>query len=299
MKENTKGDFELDLKEIYSILWSKKLFIGLTMSIFVLVSIIYSRSLPNIYTSNALLAPTNTNNSPISTQLGQYSSLAGMAGINIPAETGNPSIEAIARIKSYDFFLAHFLPNIKPENLLAVKEWDKQKNKIIYDINIFNPVSNKWIDDDMTSSQDAYSEYKKIISIVENNKSSFVSISIEHKSPFIAKRWLEIIIRNINESMRNENKNIAISSIEFLNSTLETTNNKEIRDAISQLLQSQMQNLMLASASENYVYKILDSPFAPERKSSPNRSFIVVFAALIGFFIGVFLCLLAHYKNET
>ena len=44
----------------------------------------------------------------------------------------------------------------------------------------------------------------------------------------------------------------------------------EIKEAISQLLQSEMQKLMLAAANENYIYKKLESPIAPEKKSEPN-----------------------------
>jgi capsular polysaccharide biosynthesis protein len=298
MNEDNKDDFELDLNELFTILWTKKYLISLFILIFAAISIVYALSVPNIYTSKALLAPTDKNNSSITSKIGQYSSLAGMAGISLPGDTGNTSTEAMARIQSFNFFLDHFLPNIKLENLLAVKEWDKQKNLLVYDNNIFNPISNQWADKSMASSQQAFSEYKNIISISENNRSSYVSISVEHKSPLVAKRWLDIIITNINESMRNENKKIATSSVDFLNATLETTNIKEIRDVISQLLESQMQNLMLTSASESYVYKILDSPIAPERKSSPNRFFIVLFGTFIGFFIGVFISFIIHYKSE-
>ena len=298
MNEDFKNEFEIDIKEVFTILWTKKYLISLIVMIFAAISIIYALSIPNIYTSKALLAPTDENNSSITSQIGQYSSLAGMAGISLPGVTGNTSTEAMARIESFNFFKDHFLPNIKLENLLAVKEWDNQKNLLVYDNNIFNPINNQWVDKSMASSQQAFAEYKNIISISENNRSSYVSISIKHKSPLVAKRWLDIIITNINESMRNENKKAATNSVDFLNATLETTNIKEIRDVISQLLESQMQNLMLTSASESYVYKILDSPIAPERKSSPNRFFIVLFGTFIGFFIGVFISFILYYRSE-
>ena len=48
------------------------------------------------------------NNSSITSKIGQYSSLAGMAGISLPGDTGNTSTEAMARIQSFNFFLDHF-----------------------------------------------------------------------------------------------------------------------------------------------------------------------------------------------
>ena len=56
---------------------------------------------------NALLAPTGEEET-LGKKLGGYSSLAGIAGINISSERGSKSKEAIERIKSYDFFIEEF-----------------------------------------------------------------------------------------------------------------------------------------------------------------------------------------------
>lgn len=292
---------EIDLKELFLILWNKKISIFTITTFVTILAVLYALSLPNIYTSTSLLAVANEKNS-LSSKLGSYSSLAGMAGISLPRDSNNPSLEAIARIKSFDFFSNHFLPNIKLENLFAVKEWDSEKDILLYKDNIFDQSKGKWIRDKsplIPSDQEAYEIYSKILSITENNKSLFVSISIEHNSPFIAQKWLKIIIKNINESMREENNKIATTSINFLNERAKTTNLKELRDAITQLLEAQMQTLMLASVSESYIYKTLDSPTAPERKSSPGRSLIVLFGLLTGLTLGIFLTLIQHYKKES
>ena len=53
----------------------------------------------------------------------------------------------------------------------------------------------------------------------------------------------------------------------------------------SQLIQNETQKLMLVEINEEYVFKILDSPVAPEEKSSPSRTLISLLGLFLGFFI--------------
>ena len=69
-------DNEIDFKNLVLIFWSSKLKIFLITSFFVISSIIYSLSLPNIYQSNAVLAPTSSSNSNLSSLASQYSGMA-------------------------------------------------------------------------------------------------------------------------------------------------------------------------------------------------------------------------------
>ena len=131
-----------------------------------------------------------------------------------------------------------------------------------------------------------------MLTVNEDKRTAFVSISARHQSPFIAKEWLGTIIKNINESMREENKETAKKAINFLNETSSSTNIQSLKDAISTLLESQMQTLMLASTYEDYVFKAIDSPIPPEMKSSPNRAFICIIGTLTAGILSLFLVLL-------
>ncbi len=292
---------EINFAEVFNALWKRKYLIISTTFVAAILSVYISLSIPNTYTSGALLSPANEDNS---SKLGAYSSLAGMAGISLPGDKINPSQEAIERIKSYDFFTNHFLPYISLQNLFAIDRWDAKTNKIIYDEDIFDPVKNKWVREVsfpkriIPSNQEAYERYREIMSISEDRKTSFVSITINHKSAFVAKEWLDIIIKNINESMREEDKLIAQNAIDFLNKTSKETNIKEIQDSIARLLEGQMQDLMLASVSTNYIYKVINSPLSPEKKTSPSRALICILGTFLGGIIGVFLSFIQNYRDK-
>ena len=100
--------------------------------------------------------------------------------------------------------------------------------------------------------------------------------------------------------MREEDKNLAIKSIEFLNESSSKTNLNDIKEAMSELLEKQIQNLMFASANEFYVYKIIDSPVVPELKSKPNRALFCIVGTLLGGILSVIIALIMFYvKKES
>tara|TARA_X000000950_G_scaffold288894_1_gene408160 strand:+ start:11155 stop:12063 length:909 start_codon:yes stop_codon:yes gene_type:complete len=301
--ENEKFDDRLNLFELFEILWSGKYIILTITFAFGLLTLIYSLILPNIYTSKTLLAPQDSSEN-ISSTLGQFSSIAAIGGINLPAENATMSQEAIKRIKSFSFFSEHFLPNIKLENIMAVKSWDAKNDVIIYNDNDFNTEKNIWIrkvkfpKQVIPSNQEAYEVYKEILKISEDKDTSFVNLSVDHVSPKIAKEWVEIIIKKINSSMQDMDKKNAESSIDFLNEYSKSTNLQPVQDAISNLLEIEMQTLMLTSANDFYVYKVIDYPIVSEEKANPNRIFISITGTLFGLLISLVLVLFRHYGQK-
>lgn len=290
-------DEEIDLKELIIALWNSKIFIIITSTFFILSSVIYSLSLPNIYKSNAILIPANQQDT-ISSSLGSLSSLANISGINLASSSSNDAQEAIARIKSYDFFSIYFIPNVSYQNIVATKKWDSKSNIITYDDNLFDTKTNKWIDSRKPSLQEAYEEYKNKVLISQDNLTQFITISVDHHSPTIAKKWLDIIILNINESMKARDRLDAQNSIKFLSGSSNSTNIQSIRDVISALLESQMQTLMLAYSNDAYIFKIIESPIAPEKKSGPARAVICILGTIFGGFISIVIILFNYYRRS-
>ena len=293
--KNIYASDEIDFNEIFNVVWKKKNFISLVTSIFAVITVLYSLSLPNFYTSSALLAPATSNDS-LSGRMSGLSSLAGLAGVNISSgDSSNKTIEAVERIQSYEFFSKHFLPYIKLENLLAVKKWDADKNKIIYESN-FDESSGKWSSNKpIPSSQEAYKIYRKILFLKSNKKTSFLSITLTHESPIIAQKWLDIIIKNINSTMQLEQKIFLENSINFLTDISKTNEIQTIKVAIANLIEAQIQSLMLTSSKKDYVYKTIDSPIVPYEKSSPTRSIICIIGTFLGFLIANLYVLVFHY----
>lgn len=310
MKENND---EIDIQELFNIVWGKRLFILIFTSAAAIISISYSLFLPNVYTSSVLLSPASEEES-LSSRLNQFSGLTSITGVSFSSDAGSKSDEAIARIESFEFFQNYFLPNIKLEDLMALKKWIPEENTLIYDKKKYDENTKKWVRNisypkkkKPTDLESFVEGYQKILNITQDKDTGFIKISIEHLSPFIAQKWLDIVVFNINESMREQDKKNAQNSIDFLNNSAALNNVKSLDEAISNLLESQMQSLMIASANEAYVFKIIDSSFLPEEKSGPNRPVILFLGTFLGFFISTSIVFLQrlyyffapNYKNQN
>ena len=301
---NNNYDDEIDLRELFHVLWDKIFYIGAITSIFSLISIIYALMLPNIYQSQAVMMPMEANQG-MSGMLGQYSGMASLAGISLPSESGSKAQEAIARIQSFEFFSNSFLPHIKLENLMAVKKWNQASNTLTYDASAFNSESGQWVrkvkppTSTIPSSQKAYKQYQAIMSVSEDKKTSFINLSVEHKSPVIAQQWVEIMMDQIDQVMRDQDRQTALQSIAYLNSLAPTVNYEEISKALASLQQEQMKRLMMVEANENYIFKVLDSPIVPEMKVKPKRSLIVILGTMLGMMLSVLGVLVLHYTRTS
>ena len=290
---------EINLAEIISILWEKK--VSIFISTFFITGLvgIYAFMLPNTYTSSALLSPANKNNN--TSNLSQYAGIASLAGISIQGDSDNKSVEAIKRIQSYEFFTNFILPIIKLENLTAVKKWDPNSNNIIYDKKIFDSDIDKWIIQNgktlEPSSQSAFKIFRAKLGVSQEPKTGFVTISIQHNSPYIAQEWVQKVVNQINKSMRDDDKLRAINSINFLNDQTKKINYEEVRQAISSLQEEQIKSLMLIESDSDYVFKILDSPIAPEVKSKPKRVLIIILGIVFGFITSSMYALIFNYKK--
>lgn len=293
---------EVDLKVLFLNLWHRKILIIVTTIITTICAILFSLSLPDIYQSNALLTPTGQDES-LSSKLGGYSSIAGLAGIGLPGSSGKKDAEAVERIKSYDFFTTYFLPNIKLEDLFASEDWEQRTNSIIYDKTLFDKKSRKWIRDasfpkkSKPSNQEAYEVYLDILRISLDQQTRYVKINIRHHSPYIAKEWLELIIKNINSYMKEIDKKQAENSVNFLQNSYQKTNFSEVKIAMTKLLESQIQTLMLTEATDDYIFKRIVSPVASENKSEPSRVIIILLGSILGFIIGAMICLYLNYME--
>jgi len=294
---NSLDEHSIDLVLIFKKIWIKRFLVLIIFSASTLGSLLYSFSIPNIYTSTALLAPSNNSNSSSSSALRSIGSLSAIAGINMPSSELTMSMEAAERLQSFDYFRDHFLPYIKLQDLVAVKRWDEKSKNLIYNEEIFNSSDIHWIEE-KPSDQLSYLYFRNIFSVIEDRDTSFVSLSVRHFSPDIAKDWLDIIIRNINISMMNIDRKKSKDAIEFLNIEYSLTNLEPLKVAISSILESQMQAFMMSSINKDYVFKIIESPISPITRSSPNRLLIFIIGSFLGLFLASVLAVGVSYFQE-
>lgn len=295
-------DDEIDLRELFYVLLEGKWIIVSLTAFVSIVGVIYSLLLPNIYESKAMLVPVNSS-SGISGALGSYSGLAGLAGISLPSggDEGN-SAKAIQKISSLSFFENSILTNIYLPDLMAVKSWNSKTNILTFDDSIYDTNSNTWIRDfsypqqQIPSAQESFEVFKtEHLGLSEDKKSGFITISIKHQSPFVAKHWAELVVDEVNAFYRQKDKSESEKAVSYLNQQILITGLSEIKQVIAQLLQEETKKLTLIEANQYYVFDYIDPPVVMEKKSEPKRAIICILSALLGFFLGILLVLTKHY----
>ena len=294
-------DDEIDLRDLFYVLLEGKWIIVSLTAFVSIIGVIYSLLLPNIYESKAMLVPVNSS-SGISGALGSYSGLAGLAGISLPSvgDEGN-SAKAIQKISSLSFFENNILPNIHLPDLMAVKSWNSKLNIVVFDESIYDTSSNSWIRDfsypqqQIPSAQESYAVFKQHLSLNEDKKSGFITLSIKHQSPFVAKQWVELIVNEINAFYRQKDKLESEKAVSYLNQQISMTGLSEIKQVLAQLLQEETKKLTLVEANQFYVFDYIDPPAIMEKKSAPKRAVICIIIAIIGGMLSIFLVLIRHY----
>ena len=301
-KHSNDFDDEIELRELFYVLLQGKWIIVSVTAFVSIIGVIYSLLLPNIYESKAILVPVNSSNS-ISGALGSYSGLAGLAGINLPSggNEGN-SEQAIQKISSLSFFENNILTNIYLPDLMALKSWNGKKNILTYDESIYKINSNTWVRDysyprqQIPSAQESFEVFKtKNLSLSEDKKSGFITLSIKHQSPFIAKKWTELVINEVNAFYRQKDKSESEKAVSYLNQQISMTALSEIKQVIAELLQEETKKLTLIEANQFYVFDYIDPPVIKKKKSEPKRPLICILSALLGAMLSILLVLIRHY----
>jgi hypothetical protein len=298
-------DDEIDLRELFYVLLEGKWIIVSLTAFVSIVGVIYSLLLPNIYESKAMLVPVNSS-SGISGALGSYSGFAGLAGISLPpgGDEGN-SAKAIQKISSLSFFENNILTNIYLPDLMAVKSWNSKTNTLAFDNSIYDTNSNTWIRDfnypqqQIPSAQESFEVFKtEHLSLSEDKKSGFITLSIKHQSPFIAKQWAELVVNEVNAFYRQKDKSESEKAVSYLNQQISMTGLSEIKQVLAQLLQEETKKLTLIEANKYYVFDYIDPPAVMEEKSEPKRALICILIALLGGMLSIFLVLIRHYAMK-
>lgn len=299
LNENSDG---IDLRKFLYVLLNGKWIIISVTSFISILGVIYSLYLPNIYESKAVLVPVSPS-SNISGALGAYSGLAGLAGINIPSRglEGN-SEEAIKKLSSLSFFENNILKNISLPDLMAVRSWDSKTNKLSYDDSIYKEKTNAWVrkysypQKQIPSAQESFEKfYNNHFNLTVDKISGFITISIKHQSPLLAKEWADLVIYEINSFYRQKDKSESEKAVSYLNGQIEMTTISEVKIAVSQLLQEETKKLALIEANDFYVFEYIDPPAVMEQKSEPKRAIICILFSFLGAILSVIYVLINHY----
>lgn len=292
---NNRNSEAINIYDYLNMLWKSKLTIILITTLFGSFSILWSLSLQDKYTSSTLLMvnqKSHSNAEQANSQLAGIASLVGAGGNS--GSSINKKNYASELIKS-KAFMKHIskIDNIK-SIVLASNGYEIETSTLTFNEDIFDINTELWKINE-PSDEDFYNSVMTDLRITQES-SGFTKLSYSHISPFFAKKFLDIILTELNEKVRQDDLNDASNSLDYLTRMFEVTKQKEIRAVITGLVEENLRVTMLANADKFFVLKPLDPAFIPESKSSPARTFIVLLGLICGFISSV---IILTFKNNV
>lgn len=299
-------DDEIDLRELFAALWASRTTILGIVLMSALISVFVALSLPNKYTSQALLAPRSDSGAggALAQMASQFGGLASLAGVNLGGlgDQGSTAV-AIEMLKSRQFFGTYLYDEVLVD-LMAAEGWDRGTGKVLIDDSLFDVKTATWVRDVSEefqvkpSVQEAHESFKGFLSVTEDTKTGFVTVAVTHYSPTVARDWVALVVKGVNEAVRARDVEEAEKSIAFLNQQRLKTNLVSLTEVFAELIEKQTKTVMLANASDEYVFQVIEPPVAPELKSEPKRALICVLGTLLGGMLAVLFVLIRHYTGK-
>ena len=299
-------DDEIDLRELFMVLWAGKVKIIAITAMFAVASVIYALSVPNQYKATALLAPTQSDGGGLSGALGQLGGLASLAGVSLGGgESGEAQI-AQEIMKSWSYIEGFIADNNIAVEVYAAEGWSKGSNELQIDDDLYDTETKIWsVENDTTgevgppSSWKLFESFSERLTVSEDKKSGLVSLSIEYYSPQIAKQWVDLYVQSVNRFMQQRQVDKVTRNINYLQEQVEKTSIAQMQEVFYTIIEEQTKNKMLAEASPEYAFVAVGPSMVPELKSQPKRALICILGTLLGGMLSVLTVLIMHYAKKS
>lgn len=301
-----QADDEIDLRELWNVIWAGKWIIIAITFVFALGSVIYALSLPNIYKSEALLAPADENSGGgLAGLAGQFGGLASLAGVNIGGGGNDKTALAIEVLKSREFITKFIDKHHLLVPLMATEGWDPENDQLIIDADVYDVKQERWTREpkhrvgSKPTMQEAYERFRDLMGISQDKKTNFVTLSMKHYSPSVAKSWVDLLIKDINEEIKARDVAEAKLSVGYLQEQLEKTAIADMQSIFYELIEEQSKIIMFSEVRNEYVFKTIDRAVVPESKTEPTRALICFLGVLLGGMISVFFVLIRCFAKNS
>ena len=290
----TSYDDEIDLRELFRVLWAGKWLIGGITFATTVIAVIVALMLPNVYRADALLAPNDQEAvGGLSALAAQYGGLASLAGINLNVGKVDKTVLGLEVLKSRKFISEFIERHELLVPLIAAHGWDTETGDLKIDADDYDVTAKRWVRDvsppkkTIPSLQEAYEEFMDILAVSTDKKSGLVTVAVEFYSPTMAKQWVDWLVDDLNAFIMQQDVTESEQAIAYLNGQIANTSLAELQNVFFRLIEVQTKTVMLAAVSNEYLLKTLDPAIAPEEKARPKRALIAIFGMFLGGMLGV------------
>lgn len=290
--------------DILAALWRRKLWIIATTVLFAIASVAYSLSLPNVYRSSTVLAPTDSGDrQSLGSIASRFGDLGRVAGFDLGGTTIQKSVIAIEMMNSWDFSDSFIKKHNLEAKIHAARDWDENSGQTQFDENIYNASTEQWLTDSdgnsmRPTSWKLHERFTELLGVNKDPDTGLITVSFDHYSPELAAEIAGLVVDEVNLRIRQTDMAESEKNIAFLNSQIDSTPQSELRSVFYGLLEEQMKSYMLARANEEYALKTVTRQMIPERKVRPKRAIICLFGTLFGGLLASLIVLVRSFLSD-
>lgn len=268
-------DNEIDLLELWDVLWAGRQVIVAATFLFAVFSIFYSLTRTEIYRAEALLAPAQNreSGSPLAGQLG---GAAALVGIDLGSSGIYQVNSVLATLRSREFILK-FVNDHGLQDQLFPGQTEGSEGPTDWQI---------------------YRKFSGIFNVTRDASTELVRLSIQWTDPVQGAEWTNLIVSAINAHEKARDVEEATSAIEYLQAQLSTTQLVEMQRVFYQLIESQTRVVMLADVRDEYVFRVIDPAVVPDQRISPKRRVMVIIGTIIGLAGSMIFVVFRHLISE-
>ncbi|MDB4245691.1 Wzz/FepE/Etk N-terminal domain-containing protein [Amylibacter sp.] len=293
---------DIDLKELFSILWRSKRFIILSLFVYVIIASFYLHNTVRKHTVKYILKPV-VSESVQSNGMG-LGGLANLAGIQLPTSSNIDfqiykelltSVEASARVIKNDQLIKNIFKS----------EWSEVQN------NFLNPSQSNiqiFIGDVkrlLTGSDEIkyippnerrlanYIANKLQIKVVKEN--GFIEISSQTSDPDMILLLISEVTKASDMIMRQRYISFSTEPLLFYKKKISTARSREHREALAELIAKEEQKLLFASKSTFFTAEPYMKPVISLYPTSPRPMRVLLISLIFGLFISSMIVLTRNY----
>ncbi|WP_281556616.1 Wzz/FepE/Etk N-terminal domain-containing protein [Thalassomonas sp. RHCl1] len=255
--------------------------------LFAAISVVYSLSLPNTYSSSGKVASNLSDSKSMGGALSNLGGLASLAGVSLGGDGLSP--EVLKEMLNSTSFLASFIKAYQLEKeIMAAESYDPVADTFSYDEKVYDINSEQWVRDYkfpqslIPDGTELVEKFKENFRTDYDRKTKLISLNFTSLSPVFSQRVLNDLIFHFNNYLRKIDAEDSTSNIKYLKEQLGKSSYREVKVALQQIMEEQYKKLALAETREQYALRVIESPMMAAKKSGPKRAFICIAITLFG-----------------
>jgi uncharacterized protein involved in exopolysaccharide biosynthesis len=266
------GADEVRLQDLWRVVWSGRWTIALTALGAGLLAFVASFLITPVYRSTVLAAPITQSVTPggLAALASQFTGVAALAGLNLAGD--NRTAEAVATLRSRAF-TESFIRERKLMPILFADAWDEQ--------------AKAWKPDQEPTAWEAFKLFDGIRSVDEDVTTGLITVAVTWRDPRLAAEWANGLVTDVNARLRAAAIQESRQNLEYLQAEVGKSSQVQLHATIFSLIESQMQNAMLANVKVEYAFRVIDPAMAAEKRHWPNRLLLAVLGLFAGGMIGI------------